>query len=82
MNQLFIFATTMAVMLWIVDFALGCFGTPGAMLRGQYRRLLRWCGRQFSRLARWAWRTYQQFLLGIGVGILVALYFQAGRLCQ
>jgi len=80
MDAIFTFGFVIAVFIVVLGVALN---TVSPRLAAAYRRGLanvaRAARRQVTRFARWAWRNYHQFIVGVGVGIVLTLYF-LGRL--
>lgn len=80
-----IFQTILFLVGFILLMALGgelvTRGVPAVNRR--YRAVLAWTWNglrgRIRQLFRWAWREYKQFIVGVGVGVLLTLYF-TGRL--
>lgn len=75
-SQVFAFIVVISILLVGVDFmAKGA----GPRVHGGYRRGLsrfeRAIRERVVRFANWAWLGYHQFIIGVGVGIMLALYF-------
>jgi len=79
-NQLLGFGIVIFVLLAGCDFMARAAGPRAhASYRRGLGRLERAIRGQVIRFARWAWAGYHQFIIGIVVGIVLALYF-TGRL--
>ena len=79
MNQLIVLGLTIAIMIFAGDLM-----TRGnARVNRLYRRTIQRAWASISRRTRlfvgWAWRNYRQGIIGVGIGILITLFF-LGRL--
>ena len=76
MQGIFMQVLVIAILLVGFDFLMR---VPGPRVHRIYRRgvssVLRYIRRQIVGFSRWAWLNYRQFIIGVGVGILAALYF-------
>jgi len=50
------------------------------MIMGQHQRFARWTGRMIRRAAHYLWIHYRQFIIGFGIGFLLASLYFSGRL--
>lgn len=75
-NQIFNFALIILIMVAGADFMAR---SSGHRTHASYRRIVgnvrRFCWQHITRFVRWAWHEYSQFIVGLAVGILLALYF-------